>query len=143
MMSSSCGPGFTSLPQPFLLCRGRVPDHGASGHWVALGNRAWHIETVWRAALNVPVEEVPIDAIGELYEDCWFKGRLVTVRVVVARARRIDDADLSVPVILAADGQVLDGMHRIARAVFCGRTSVPAQCLPTDPDPDWLLTDIM
>jgi hypothetical protein len=112
---------------------------GASGHWVALGDRAWHIETIWRAALDVPVQEVPIDVIREIDEDCWFDGRPATVRAVVDHARRIENADLTVPVVLAADGQVLDGMHRIAKAVLCGRTSVMAQRLPTDPDPDWLL----
>ena len=47
---------------------------GGSGHWVSLGVRAWHIETVRRAAREVPVEEVPIDAIAEIDQDCWFKG---------------------------------------------------------------------
>ncbi len=112
---------------------------GGSGHWVALGDRAWRIETIWRAALDLPVQQVPIDAIEEIDEDCWFDGRPATVRAVVDHARRIEDADLNVPVILASDGQVLDGMHRIAKAVLCGRTSVAAQRLTADPDPDWLL----
>ncbi len=112
--------------------------HGGSGHWVALGERAWHIETVWRAALDLPVEEVPIDGIREVDEDCWFGGRAATVRDVVDHARRMLDADLSLPVILASDGQVLDGMHRIAKSVLCGQISVTAQRLATYPDPDWL-----
>lgn len=115
-----------------------VEEHGGSGHWVALGERVWHIETVWRAALDLPVEEVPIYEIREIDEDCWFGGRPATVRDVVSHARRIVDADLSLPVILASDGQVLDGMHRIAKAVLCGQISVAAQRLATDPDPDWL-----
>jgi len=115
-----------------------VEKRGGSGHWVALGERAWHIETVWRAALDLPVEEVAIDVIREIDEDCWFGGRPATVRDVVSHARRIVDADLSLPVILASDGQVLDGMHRIAKAVLCGQVSVTAQRLATDPDPDWL-----
>src|SRR5690242_11429112 len=97
---------------------------GAPGHWVALGARAWHIETIWRAALNLPIQQVPIDAIHEIDEDCWFGGRPVTVRAVVDHAQRIADADLTVPVILASDGQVLDGMHRIAKALLRGRTSI-------------------
>jgi hypothetical protein len=112
-----------------------------SGHWVALGVRAWHVETVWRAALELPVEEVPVDGIPEVDQDCWFNGRPATVRAVVDHARQIEDADLSVPVILACDGQVLDGMHRIAKAVLRGRSSVPAQRLPNDPDPDWYLPE--
>lgn len=118
-----------------------VVARGASGHWVALGDRAWHIETVWRAARGVPVEEVPIDTIREIDEDCWFDGRPATVRAVVDHARRIDAADLARPIILASDGQVLDGMHRIAKAVLCGRTTVLARRLPIDPDPDWFRPD--
>jgi hypothetical protein len=114
---------------------------GRSGHTVALGDRAWHIETIWRAARNLPVQEVPVDVIREIDEDCWFEGRPATVRAVIDHARKINDADLNVPIILASDGQVLDGMHRIAKAVLAGRTSVLAQRLPTDPNPDWLRPD--
>jgi len=111
---------------------------GGSSHTVTLGDRGWHVETIWRAALGLPVQQVPVDAIREVDEDCWFSGRPPTVREVVDHARRIADADLTVPIILASDGQVLDGMHRIANAVLCGRTSIAAQRLTTDPDPDWL-----
>ncbi len=88
-----------------------------------------------------PVEEVSIDVIREVDEDCWFAGRPAAVRSVVDHARRIGDADLAVPVILASDGQVLGGMHRIAKAVLCGRNSVAARRLATDPDPDWSRPD--
>lgn len=91
-----------------------------------------------RRSTRPPVEEVPIDVIREIDEDCWFGGRPATVRDVVSHARRIVDTDLSPPVILASDGQVLDGMHRIAKAVLCGQVSVTAKRLATDPDPDWL-----
>jgi hypothetical protein len=87
----------------------------------------------------VPVEPVALDEIGELDEDCWFQHGQATVRAVVAHARQINAADLTQPVILSADGEVLDGMHRIARALLDGRATVPAQRLPADPEPDWLL----
>ena len=110
---------------------------GASGHWVSLDGRAWHIETVWRAAKGLPVEEVSVADFPELDEDCWFNGAAVTVRAVIAHARRIEQADLLMPVILASDGQVLDGMHRIAKAALRGQATVLAQRLVTDPDLDW------
>ncbi len=105
---------------------------------MALGARAWHIDTVWRAAASVPVERVPVEEIRELDEDCWFDGSEATVRAIVDHARRISEADLSQPVILASDGQVLDGMHRIAKALLVGYPTVQAQRLPVDPEPDWL-----
>lgn len=112
---------------------------GAADHWVSLGVRAWRIETVWRAAQSVPVVEVRVAAIREVDEDCWFNDAIPTVRAVVDHARRIVEADLTRPVVLASDGQVLDGMHRIAKAVLNGHDTVLAQRLPRDPDPDWLL----
>jgi hypothetical protein len=118
-----------------------MEERRTPGDWVSLGQRAWHIETVWQAARELPVEEVSIETIREIDEDCWFDGRPATVRAVVEHARRIDEADLATPVVLAADGQVLDGMHRIAKAVLRGRETVPARRLVTDPDPDWLLSD--
>jgi hypothetical protein len=54
--------------------------------------------------------------------------------------RRIGDADVNLPIILASDGQVLDGMHRIAKAILCGQSSIAAQRFAIDPDPDWLRT---
>jgi hypothetical protein len=110
-----------------------------SGHWVSLGERAWHVETVWHAAQGTQVVEVPVAATREIDEDCWFRGGSATVRAVAQHARQIQEADLSLPIILSADGQVLDGMHRIAKAVLSGYATVSAQRLSRDPDPDWLL----
>lgn len=86
----------------------------------------------------MPIEIVRVEEIRELDEDCWFDGSEATVRAIVDHARRISEADLSQPVILAADGQVLDGMHRIAKALLVGNATVQAQRLPVDPEPDWL-----
>lgn len=114
-----------------------------SSHWVALGNRAWHIETIWQAASHCPVEDALIDAIEELDEDCWFEGdgRVPTVRAVADHANRINKADLDRPIILSSDGHVLDGMHRVARALLDGHQTVKAQRLPVDPSPDWTLAE--
>ena len=111
----------------------------ASDHWLSIGERAWYVETVWAAARDLPVEQVALDTVHEVDADCWFRSGPVTVREVVDHARRINEADLDIPIILAADGQVLDGMHRVAKAVLHGRSTVPAQRLPVDPEPDWLL----
>jgi hypothetical protein len=117
-----------------------VNTHGASGHWVSLGERAWHIETIWRASEGLPVEDVAIAQIQEVDEDCWFRGGPATVRAVIDHTRSILAADLSQPIILAADGQVLDGMHRIGKAILSGYDTVSAQRLAQDPAPDWVVS---
>jgi hypothetical protein len=47
------------------------------------------------------------------------------------------DADLSDPVILGPDGRVMDGMHRIARAMLDGKTEISAVRFPDLPEPDY------
>jgi hypothetical protein len=39
-------------------------------------------------------------------------------------------------VILGPDGRVMDGMHRIARALLEGRTTITAARFPVVPAPD-------
>lgn len=110
-------------------CSTSMPD-GSRAHW-------W-TENLWAASAGLPVEEVPIDDVAEFDRDCWFRGRAPSVREVARHARRINDADLSYPIILAADGTLLDGGHRLARAWLEGRTTIRAVRFVVDPPPDWV-----
>ena len=47
-----------------------------------------------------------------------------------------DGADLAFPIILSADGAVMDGMHRVAKAVRLGREDIDAVQFERDPEPD-------
>jgi len=48
----------------------------------------------------------------------------------------VNAADLSFPVLLGADGQLMDGMHRVAKALLEGRSTVRAVQFAEQPDPD-------
>ena len=52
--------------------------------------------------------------------------------------RLIDEADLSFPIILAANGEVMDGRHRIAKAALEGRATISAVQFDGDPPPDYV-----
>ncbi len=102
------------------------------------GGRAfWWTESLWAASSHLPVIEVPVDAIQELDEDCWFDGRAPSCREVAEHARRIQEADLRHPVILRSDGRLMDGGHRLAKAWLEGHEVVRAVRFVTDPEPDW------
>lgn len=90
---------------------------------------------------GLPAESLPIDAIREFDEDCWFGGRPVTCRMVAEHADRIQKADLSYPVILSADGRLMDGGHRIAKAWLNGSTTIDAVRFTVDPEPDYVEWD--
>jgi hypothetical protein len=47
-----------------------------------------------------------------------------------------EEADLSFPIIVSSNGAVMDGMHRVAKAVREGRKEIAAVQFDQDPDPD-------
>ena len=99
----------------------------------------WHTERLWELAQALPRFELPLDSVRELDMDCWFLEDPPTLRAVAEHARRIQDADPDFPVILAADGSLMDGGHRICRAWIEARPSVPAVRFPETPPPDEIL----
>ena len=52
--------------------------------------------------------------------------------------RLTDEADLSFPIILDKDGRVMDGMHRVCRAVREGIGRLPAVRFVANPEPDFI-----
>ena len=46
------------------------------------------------------------------------------------------DADLAFPVILSSDGRIMDGMHRVCKALLHGHTHITAVRFAADPPPD-------
>ncbi|MFT4934424.1 MAG: hypothetical protein ACI9LT_001104 [Pseudoalteromonas distincta] len=104
------------------------------------GRGYWWTQRLWALAADLPVEQVALSDIAEFDQDCWFQGRHTpSVREVAAHARRIFNADLSYPVILNAQGQLMDGGHRLAKAWMEGRTHIAAVRFPVTPEPDWMI----
>ncbi|MEY2454771.1 MAG: hypothetical protein QOD92_4345 [Acidimicrobiaceae bacterium] len=116
-----------------------VPEEHS--HPVPEGRAFWWSERLWELARGLPVVRVAIDDIKELDMDCWFDGAPATCRLVADHARRIQNADLSHPVILASDGHLMDGGHRIAKAWLQGAAEVDAVRFTVDPEPDWIIDD--
>jgi hypothetical protein len=103
------------------------------------GFNAWDVERLITLSRGLPVVAVAVDSVREADTVYWFDGCTVapTVRAVVDHARLMLDADLSFPVILGPDGRVMDGMHRIARALLEGKREVSAVRFRSLPDPDY------
>ncbi len=109
---------------------------------VAGGRGYWSAERLWDLTRDLPVREVPIAAIAEFDRDCWFgPDRSPTCKAVAEHARRILAADLTFPIILAADGSLMDGGHRIAKAWLLGQATIAAVRFPGTPAPDYVVPD--
>lgn len=103
------------------------------------GFNAWDVDRLITLSRELPTRTVAVDSISEVDTVYWFDSstEAPTVRAIVEHARLMMDADLSIPVILGPDGRVMDGMHRIARAMLEGKKQVNAVCYPTLPEPDF------
>lgn len=102
------------------------------------GLDAWDVDHLIELSANLAAEEVPLSSIRELDTVHWFgtDGSPSTVRILVRHMELVNDADLSYPVILGSAGQVMDGMHRVARCLLEGRVVVSAVQFVEQPEPD-------
>jgi hypothetical protein len=104
------------------------------------GLLAWDIDRLIKLTADFPRCSIPLTAIRELDEAYWFDGDRdrPTCRAVAEHARLIQETDLSYPIILSADGRVMDGMHRVAKAYINGQEMIEAVRFKIDPEPDYV-----
>ena len=104
------------------------------------GVLVWDTEKLWVSSASLPVICFPLKDIPALDQVRWFSrnenGPQPTCRAVAIHAKMIFEADLRYPIILAADGDVMDGMHRIAKALQLGLSEINAVQYAVDPLPD-------
>jgi hypothetical protein len=113
---------------------------GKHSRLTPVGRLVWFTERLWYLARELPVRQLPIDQIAEFDQNCWFgPTSLPTCRAVAQHARRIFEADLRYPIILSAEGYLMDGGHRIAKAYLLELPTVAAVQFPLDPEPDYIL----
>ncbi|MGN6605667.1 MAG: hypothetical protein ACTHMS_01465 [Jatrophihabitans sp.] len=106
------------------------------------GLDAWDVDRLIALTDGLLVVEVALDEITELDSVYWYDhGYRPTVRSVAEHARLIAAADLRWPIILDRDGRVMDGMHRVARALVEGHTVIAAVRLVEPVPPDFVDCD--
>ena len=101
---------------------------------------AWDVTGLIEASRGLPVRNVAIAQFEAVLDSVyWFDDvHRPTVRAVTEHARLIEAADLAYPIILGSDGRVMDGMHRICKALHQGRQSILAVQFETDPPADFV-----
>jgi hypothetical protein len=103
------------------------------------GVDAWDVDRLIRLTVGLPVERVALADIREIDSVYWFDDwHLPTVRNVVEHVRVIQQVETTYPIILGPDGRVMDGMHRIARALIEQRAAIDAVRLTVLPPADYL-----
>ena len=103
------------------------------------GNNRWKAHTLFEAAKGLEQFEVPVAALP-VNRMCWSNGAKTPLRLAEEMTRTLA-ADLDHPIILGDDGVILDGMHRLAKALYEGRSTILAVRLEKNPEPDWTEKD--
>ncbi len=99
----------------------------------------WEVPRLWVLAAALPRESLHVEPLLPHFDTARWLGEdePATVRAIVEHARRILATDLAYPIILASDGRILDGMHRLAKAWITGAETIAAVQFHDDPEPDY------
>jgi len=103
------------------------------------GYYAWDVNRLVELTKNFERQRVKLDSIQEIDQTFWFgdKHDKPTCRAIVEHIRLIKETDFSFPIILSSDGRVMDGMHRVAKALLEGQETIEAVQFSQDPKPDY------
>lgn len=95
-----------------------------------LGKHEWAVSRLIQLSKDLPVMEIPLDHLN-----VWHKYENLTLREMVMHIKCVLKADLNFPIILDEDGDILDGRHRIMRALIEGKETIKAVRFDENPTP--------
>lgn len=101
---------------------------------------AWDIDKLIESAKGFPVFEIETSQIKELDEPFWYQddNAVPTCRSISEHIKLVQEADLKFPIILSAEGAVMDGMHRVVKAFISGFKTIQAVKFQKTPEPDFV-----
>ena len=100
------------------------------------GLLSWDVDRLISLSKDFPRKTVRVADLGELDREWQGDDDPPTWRQMVEHIRMINDADLAYPIILAANGEVMDGRHRIAKSALMGQDTIDCVQFEIDPEPD-------
>lgn len=104
------------------------------------GFLAWDVDNLVELTKGLPIRQISISDIQEIDEPYWFDIP-PSCRSIAEHVRLIEEADLVYPIILSSKGRVMDGMHRVIKALLNDIECIEAVQLTTDPQPDFVGVD--
>lgn len=95
-----------------------------------LGRNSWSVPRLFALVKDLPVMEIPLEHLNiyQTYEK-------LTLRELVQHMKSVEDADLSFPIILDEDGELMDGRHRIMKALRYNMPTIKAVRFEENPSP--------
>ena len=109
------------------------------------GLLAWDVRKLIALAAQQQVQPrwVALSEIAELDQRYWFSepGDEPTPRAIAEHLKLVEAADTAYPILLDAEGRLMDGMHRAVMRLAQGHTDIWALQLHSTPAPDFVGAD--
>lgn len=100
----------------------------------------WDVHKLIAKSKALPVIDIKLSSVKELEENYWFQGNSdePTCKRIADHMLLVRESDLNFPIILAEDGSVMDGMHRVCKAYLHGHDIIKAVKFGRNPEPDYV-----
>lgn len=96
----------------------------------SIGNHTWSVARLFQLTKNFPVMVVQLDHLN-VYQ----KYNNLTLRDMVTHMNAVNAADLNLPIILDEDGELMDGRHRLMKAMMIGEKTIKVVRFDENPIP--------
>lgn len=104
---------------------------------IYLKGRKYNVSAAIFEAKNLPVKNLPLEDFNIDYSAPCNSD----LRNFCEHVKMVNDADLSYPIILNEDGVIIDGRHRLAKALIEGKKAIKAVRFKKDPQSIWTPDD--
>ncbi len=107
------------------------------------GPLVWDVHRLVELTQAIKPHAIPLSSIREIDEPYWFAADdpTPTCRDFIEHMQLVEATDLAYPIILSADSRIMDGMHRVVKAVLQGQSHIMAVQFSETPEPDYIGID--
>lgn len=99
------------------------------------GNKVWYVSNLIERSKSLPVFEIPLCAIF-VGQNIW-DGNIDSAIELAKHIKRVNSACLDYPIIMDSEGFVMDGWHRITKALLEGVEKIKAVRFEVTPAADY------
>ena len=102
----------------------------ADGRYTDDKGHVWNVARLIQHAKDLPVFEIPLAGI---YIGANVFPESKSARAIAEHMKRVQETDLKYPILLDLDGFIMDGWHRVYKALVEGRETIKAVRFETLP----------
>lgn len=95
--------------------------------------KKWSVARLIKLAEDFPVYEVPVFTFPTYF---WPWEDDLNLDTFISHVNRVQSADLDIPLLISPSGGIIDGMHRLCKAVLEKKETIKVKYFKELPRPD-------